>query len=403
MRCIKRIRLLLFGICLQFTLAAQNNSKLISQKLIDIGFENVRVSSMNDKILIAFENNVYRWDIEALSIALDTISAYTNNHKQISLFLLHKNIPQVQIHVPAERWAHYRAGIISKSVFAEAFVTDYRIDNDWKNLQDENIQNSNINKVDLVIYPQLALQNIMFKPIYEVQFNIAPALEVDVWKGMKITGQMIFPVVNQINQHDDNIRLGFVTLNQSFRIGKAYFARAVAGNFNAGRYGFDATLFRPMLNNHLELEGNIGYTGTSRFANGKWLYGTINKLSWFIRTRYFDSLFNLQMSLSVGRYLYGDHGIRADLTRHFGAVAIGFYAFYTQHDPNGGFHLTIPLSPRKNNRNHALRAKLANYFDWQYNAGTEFIKGRYYETHANDNKTENIYNSSYIKTQILKL
>ena len=397
--------LLLIALVLFTAAKGQETDQFLSCQLSlsGSGFENVNVLSQENTLLVALENNVYRWDVEAIAVALDTFVAHSEKHTLISLYLLNHGIPQIQIRVPAQKWLAYRKGALPKSGMDDALQVTYQIDKKYKLLDNKNILNGNIFKVDIVLYPQLALQNTGFNQIYETQLNLAPALEVDLWKGMQFTGQVIFPIVNDLGPQGDEIRPGFVSLSQNFRMGKSFFARAVVGNFNANRYGIDATVFHPLYKDRIEIEGNIGLTGSSYFYGGDWIRSNINQLNWFVKTRYYDANYNLQVAMSYGRYINGDYGVRGDITRHFGAVSIGFFAMYSGGKPNGGFHFALPLMIKKRNRKRKLRVIPAPYFDWEYNAGTEFEKGRYYETRPNANRTENNYNPIYIKSQLLKL
>jgi hypothetical protein len=285
----------------------------------------------------------------------------------------------------------------------KALLINYQIDSKYKLLEEELYWNPNVNKLDLVVYPQLSLQNTGFNQIYETQLNLAPALEVDLWKGMQFTGQVIFPIVNDLGPQGNEIRPGFVRLNQNLRFGKSYFGELNVGLFNAHRYGAHARVFRPVWKNRLELEANIGLTGESHFYDGHWINESVDEFNWFIGTRYFYHEYGLQLAVSYGKYIYGDKGIRTDVIRHFGPVSIGFFAMYTGGKSNGGFNFTMPLPTKKRKRRRTLRVMPANYFDWEYNAGTEFVKGRYYETRPNTNRTENNWNPIYIKSQLLSL
>lgn len=263
--------------------------------------------------------------------------------------------------------------------------------------------NPSSNKIDLVMYPQFGLQNVLLSQIYEIQLNLAPAIEVSLWKGMQFTGQVIFPVVNQLGYEGDFIRPGFVTLSQEFRLPYQWLGCTTIGNFNANRYGADFYIDHPLKNERWNIGLNAGLTGSSYFFDGQWITGNLNTFTWSTKVRYYYPRFNLQFDLSYGRYLNNDYGFRADCTRHFGETTVGFYAMYTGGEPNGGFHFSIPLPPYKRNRRHTLRLMPPCYFDWEYNAGTEFFYGRYYETRPNENRSEHWINPIFIKSEILKL
>ncbi|MDE5417545.1 YjbH domain-containing protein [Labilibaculum sp. DW002] len=399
------IKLFLISLCLltNFQVNAQGNLDDLSEKLCVIGFENVKVLAIDHQVLVSLENNVYSWDVEAISIALDCIAANVTENNNLTLYVLNHAIPQVQLQVSARNWEAFRKGELPKSKMKTVLHIESKIDSNYQLLEEQLFWNPNTNKVDLVIYPQMYLQNTGFHQIYETQINLNPVVEVDLWKGMQFTGQVIVPLVNDYGKEGDEVRPGFVTLNQNLRFGESYFGKLSVGNFNTNRYGAHASVFRPVLKNRVEVEANIGLTGASHFYQGRWMNEDINEFNWFVKSRYFHHEYGLELALSYGKYIYGDKGIRADVIRHFGRVSISFFAIYTGGESNGGFNFTIPLPTKKRKRKRSFRVMPANYFDWEYDAGTEFVKGQLYETKPNANRTEDIYNPIYLKSQLLTL
>ncbi len=386
-----------------------------------MGFENIRSFSRDNRVFVALENNIYRWEADAIVTVLDTIASYTNPEMQISIYMLKNDIPQLHIQVPARLWVQYRSGKISKDGLFDALLVDRNIDEDWKYLKKRNGLNSNVNKIDLVIYPQFAIQNRLLTQLYEIQFNIAPAVEVSLWKGMLFTGQIIFPLKNDFEVLDikenvdyknrnflyashegDYIRPGFVTISQDFRLAHQWFGNLTLGNFNAHRYGMNGQVNHLFKGNQWSAAGNAGLTGSSHFLQGQWVTNSVNTFTWRIAVGYFYPQLNLQIDLSYGSYLNNDKGFRADCSRHFGSTTIGFYAMHTGGDSNGGFKFTIPFPIAKQNRKYPFRVRLPRYFDSDYNAGYAVYYGKDYETRPNENQTECFNNPIFIKNLLIK-
>ena len=72
-------------------------------------------------------------------------------------------------------------------------------------------------RIDFVVYPQLQLRNSWLDKIYGASVNIAPAVEMQLWKGACFTGQVIFPIWNNMVGEMDYIRAGILTLRQEIR------------------------------------------------------------------------------------------------------------------------------------------------------------------------------------------
>ncbi len=381
---------------------AQSPADSISNALANAGFENIRVMHTETGIYITLEDNMYRWNVQGISSALDIISKQVSEDITLNMYLLRRGIPQITLQVPLPNYQYNKNdSTVSYKTF-EGLCISCRLNKEWYSVKKVLKANSNTNKADVVVYPQFALQNTTFKRIYEIQLNIAPALEFSCWKGMKFTGQVIFPVINQLGYEGNFVRPGFVTLSQEFRLPGQWFGRATVGNFNANRYGADLDINHYFADNLWNIGFNAGFTGFSYFYKNIWLTSDINTITWFAKAQYFYPGPNLQFNFIYGRFIHGDYGFRIDFTRHFKATSIGFYGMYTGGKPNGGFHFAIPLPPAKRTRRHCIRVVPPNYFDWEYNAGTEFYYGRYYETRPNENWSEHFLNAQYIKNHLKK-
>ena len=380
----------------------QDTGKNLTQMLVSLGFENVHMIISKDTFKLAYENNIYRWDVKGLIVILDTMVNYVLPETHLEIVTLNDGIPIFETRIMACDWIGFRNGIISKKELDDKIQESFLTDKSWKELKQVQKSNSNLFKFDFIIYPQIYIQNIYFDKIYEMQFNIAPALEFSLWKGNDITAQVILPVYNDhdLNVEGNYIRPGFITISQEFRLPGPFFSRVTLGKFNADRYGVDLWMTHPFRNPHWEASINVGITGRTYFYRGiLFLFEEITP-SWNLKASYYYSRFNMQFDVSGGKYLYGDYGMRIDCTRHFGETAIGLYAMYSGGTPNGGFNFTVPLPPSKRGKRHHVRIYPPRYFDWEYNAGTQFAKGRYYKSSPSENSSEDYFNLIYIKNSL---
>ena len=374
----------------------------LSNALTNADFENVRVLHIKNELFVSLEDNLFRWNVQGISSVLDIISKSVSKEGNLHLYLLKKGIPQISLQVSLKKWHQHKNNLLKSIDIFEELQISYKLDKEWKTIKKVPKRNKDIFKADVVVYPQFATRSTNLNKIYEVQLNLAPALELSCWKGMKFTGQIILPIVNQLNYEGDFVRLGFVTISQNFRLPQQWFGRASIGNFNANRYGADMAFYHPFSNSGLGIGMNAGLTGSSYFYEGQWIRGNVNTFTYFLKANYYYPKFNLRFDFSYGKYLSGDNGVRFDCTRYFGETAIGFYAMYSGGDSNGGFHFAIPFPPRKRNRKKAIRIVSPKYFDWEYNAGTEFYYGRYYETQPNENRVEHYFNPKYLINNLIK-
>jgi hypothetical protein len=380
----------------------QNTGKNITQMLASLGYENIHLITSGDTLKLAYENNIYRWNVRGLMVILDSIVNKVRPETNVRIVTLSDGIPIFETRILAGDWIGFRNDTNTRKELDDKIQFTYLTDKSWKELKQVQKSNSDLFKFDFIIYPQIYIQNIYFNKIYEVQFNIAPALEFSLWKGNNFTGQVIFPVYNDhdLNVQGNYIRPGFVTISQEFRLPGPFFGSATIGKFDADRYGIDFSLTHPFKNPHWEVSMNAGLTGWTYFYSGVLYLGKELTPSWNLKASYYYTRFNIQFDVSGGKYIYGDYGMRVDCTRHFGETAIGLYAMYSGGEPNGGFHFTVPFPPGKRGKRHHVRIYPPRYFDWEYNAGTLFREGRSYKSAPGENRSEDYFNLMYIKNSL---
>ena len=379
---------------------SQNVENSLVKIISSLGFENVSSRMHNDTLTLAYENNIYRWDARGLNVIIDTISKNVSSQTYLKIITLKNDIPVFETSLRAGDWKAYRNDSVSKDQLKERIGMTNLTHESWKELKGCKRSNPNLYKFDFVIYPQFTFMNITFARIYEIMFNIAPALEFSLWKGNKFTGQVIIPVYYDTIFGSQSIRTGYFTVSQEFRLPGPFFSTVTIGKFNFNRYGLDVLISHPFKNPHWDISLNLGLTGRTYNIESFTYLSRDFTTSWMLKAGYFYSKFNLQIDVSGGKYVYGDYGARVDITRHFGETSIGFYGIYSGGVPNGGFHFAIPLPPGKRSRRHHVRVLPPRYYDLQYNGGTVLLKGHTYSSSPSFNRSEDYFNLLYIKNSL---
>ena len=310
------------------------------------------------------------------------------------------NVPQISL---------YYKPIIGDSV-PEASRRDWNVSYDlggtWKEARKIGRKNSSLFKVDVVVYPEVSLKNLIITQIYQVLFNLSPAVEVSFWKGMKLTAQVVVPVYNDgYGRLADKVHPGFLTLQQTVRLPYNMWITGTLGAFNASRYGGDLKVFHVLkADERFSFEGRIGLTAAYKWDGFEFYYGTKMRLTWSLGTNFYWPQYNVQVSLKGEQYLLGEKGVRFDLIRHFRYCSIGFYAMKAQGaKSNGGFRFQVALPPYKYKRKGYIpRVTPSKNMGIAYNAGNE----RYYYKGFRANASENImsnnsFNPYFIKSELL--
>ncbi len=380
----------------------------VAEKLKALGMENIRLAETEGTTTVAFEDNVYRGTYrgigQAIASALDGMQEGT-----LEMVALENSVPQLSIVLPAALVADYKTGTISiKDIYA-CMELSYATDEAMERLKPvRETVNGSAWKVDIVLYPDIYLENSRFDKLYAYEVNLAPAVELSPWKGAMVTAQVIFPIATNRYGEAKQIRPGVITLSQEFRLKNNFLGRFVAGNFTNNRIGMQAEMGYRADNGRWELGARVGTTGYSAVVKGEgWVIGEKQRVNAALKGSLYEPRFNLQMDLQVGRFVYGDYGVRGDCTRHFGEYAIGVYAACIEGEVNGGFHFAIPLPGKKWKRNKAVRLRPAQYFAEEYSMrswGTwiDDNLGATYSTRPNENRSERFYQPEYIRYFLLK-
>lgn len=380
----------------------------VAEKLQQLGMENIRCETINGNTMVAFENNVYRSTYQGIGKAIMAALEGTD-HGNVQMVVLDNNIPQLCITLPEKVITAYKEKQITITEVYRQMGIGYDTEEVMKKLKKiHKVINSSAGKIDIVVYPEVKLENSSFDRLYSYYVNLAPAIDMALWRGAELTAQVIFPIATNLKGQYEKIRPGVITLSQEFYFGKSFLGRVVAGNFTNNRMGIQAEMKYRTTNGRLELEAVAGSTVQSIITNDEgWYISRKQRINAAVKASVYEPRFNLQFDLQASRYLYGDYGLRGDCTRHFGEYAIGIYGMYIDGEINGGFHFSIPLPCKKWSRNRGVRIRPADYFAMEYSMNssgkyTDERMGETYRTRPDENRSSHFYQPEYIRYFLIK-
>ena len=373
-----------------------------TKELANQGFENVRWTENEDERIYTIENNMYKAQGVGIAKAIDIIQKFgLPENKRCKVIVTNLDIPELAL-------TYEPTGATDTEVERRNWNTSYELGNSWNSVKKEKKKNSSRFKVDILVYPQLSYKNLIITQIYQVLFTLNPAIEVSVWKGMKITAQVIVPIYNDgYGTLEDKVHPGFITLSQKFRLPFNIKAKAVAGLYNMDRYGADLYLFRPFkFDERFSLEGRIGITSIGYWNGFHYHYATNDdawKVNWTLGANFYWPKYNTEFSLKAEEYLLGERGVKFEMVRNFRYASVGFYAQKAKvAKSNGGFRFQILLPPYKQKR-HKYIPRLSTSYNMGivYNAGNERY---YYKQHRSESSenimSENSFNPYFIKSEL---
>ena len=369
--------------------------------LIDLGFENISYDDTKTERVYVLENAAYRLNGVGIAKAIDVVfrNGMPEEDRGCRLIFLKNNVPEISL--------LYKPAVADSANVCQPAEWDvsYDLGENWRKIIKGKKKNSSLYKVDVVIYPELSLKNLIITQIYQVLFNLSPAIEVSLWNGMKLTAQMVFPVYNDgFGVYAGKVHPGFITVEQTVRLPYNIWSTLTLGMFNGGRYGGEVSFFHPFKDERFSVEGAIGLTSAYYWNKFELVYGTKKRLTWNVGGSFYWPRYNLQFSGRVEQFLLGERGVRIDVIRHFRYCSIGFYAMKAKDiRSNGGFRFQVALPPYKYKRKGYMpRVMPSKNMGIAYNAGNE----RVYYKNFRSNPSENImylnsFNPYFIKSELL--
>jgi hypothetical protein len=262
--------------------------------------------------------------------------------------------------------------------------------------------NSSFMKMDVFVHPQFRAQFGNFVDAVESQINLAPALSCSPWKGMSISAQWIFPIQNELGMEGDHGRPGLLTINQTLRLPFNSFASGTVGYFTQHRYGADLEIKKYWKNGRFAAGANVGYTGFAEYLENVWYYSNVDRWTYFLGGEFRFASLDVVVKASYGKFIYQDTGIRFDVVRQFGEVAVGFFGVKTRDGKNGGFSFNVPLFPSKRLNPKRIRISPALSFPFAYRYKGLPLYGLQYSTaNSVDEFMENL-NPDFMRNHLRK-
>ena len=386
--------------CWQPVMGQTQSGKEAVETLVALGFENVGWTEDRQERTYVLQNSAYRLNGVGIGKAVDVIQKMgLPSGKPCRIVVLDNNVPQISLYY------HPVGGDSIPETKRTDWNVSYDLGNSWKQARKVKRKNSSLFKVDILVYPQLSFMNLIITQVYQALFDLSPAVEISLWKGMKFTGQVIIPIYNDgYGILEDKVHPGHLTLSQQFRLPYHIFGKLTTGTFNGGRYGIDLDMDYHFRDERFSLLGRIGYTGANYWDGFRFIYDSSMTLTWSLGASFYWPRYNTEFTIKGEQYLLKEKGIRAEMIRHFRYCSIGLYAMKAKGaKSNGGFRFQVALPPYRYKRyKHWPRVMPSDNFGIIYNAGNERKYYKQYKAETSDNIMKaNSFNPYFIKSELL--
>lgn len=179
--------------------AGRSVAEAAEQTLLSLGMEEIRVAQTDSVCTIAYEDNIYRGTYRGLAAVIEALRSLpkTEQAAAYELVVLDDRIPRLLLTLPRQ---------------TAALEVSYDTDEAMRRLKGKERRNKMAGRIDVVLYPELFLQNSWLDKLYGVAVNFSPAIQMDLWKGAVLTGQVVLPVYTNMTDFRKYIRPGVITL-----------------------------------------------------------------------------------------------------------------------------------------------------------------------------------------------
>ena len=366
--------------------------ELVAKRLLEAGYANVRYASDDDVIVFTIENDSYKLPAEGFARACRIVEgAELPLDKKVEIIGTHRHIPELTL---------------SYSPRTGVWHATRRLDEGWDMVKDKEMHASSLGKVDIVIYPQISLKNLIINQVYQSLWQLNPALEVSLWPGMKFTYQLTLPIYNDgYGALSSKVHPGFVTLSQSFRDPwhLNISGKLTAGAFSANRFGVALEMLYFFPNERFSLDTQLGMLANSYWDGFRFHYSKEPYFRWNVAANYYCPPLGTQFSLRLQKFLLGDVGLKYEMIRHFRHCSAGLYAEKaSQAQLNVGFRFQIALPPyNQRRRGYIPRVRTSGQMGMSYNANNEQYYYKEFRTEASDNiMSKNQFSPYFIESQL---
>ena len=367
-----------------------------------LGFENVKVAAVDDTVYATFEDPAYRGTFRGAAIAVKVLGKEFPATKNVELAVKEYGVDRIAVHASRldERW-RVNVDYNTKS-----------ISDNLELLSEDRVSNSSFGKINVTMYPIVSLDNHLLYKMFSYGVMIAPAVETTLWKGNHIVVQPIVPLLNNYDKPIENsvnshFQLGSVNIQQDMINNGKGWIKVSGGFFHYNYVGIAADC-----GIHLDRNWDLGLqTSVTRWHDmndNVLIMERENHYSALLNLNYYEPYSSLQFGVQGGRYIYGDYGLRFDVTCRYGEYCIGVYGTYTGGEENAGFNFSIPLGPKKQKRTGWVSVRLPESFDWEYSMSSNYgwvdkKCGKVLEMNGGRDKAAHYWQAKYIQNYLQKV
>jgi hypothetical protein len=349
---------------------SQSEQETLITELTSFGFENVQALTSQDTLFITYENRIFRFEVKALEKIILLIGAeIPASTNTILIFPKYHGIPMLQVLLNKAQLealtkdpTNALAREISYSLSLPYLPGGFK--------KTETAANKSFRKLDWSLGPWINDSQIgIYEAPFQIEFDLSSTFHIQLTKGLKFTGQVLFPIFNNYIFLRDGIRPNILTLEQSFRLPFNTFSTLTVGQFGSSRIGGLVEVMKYSKTGRFGIGIDYAYTDFSSLGGRAFIdfYEKKPTLLAQIKGIYRIPAYDLSFRVNYGTFLYQDLGIRIECFRQFGESQIGIHLTKTTLNENAGFRLLMPLPTKKYASINRFRIRPQRYLGYVYN------------------------------------
>jgi hypothetical protein len=334
---------------------AEDHADLID-RLIERGFENIRVNQEHASLRITYENRVYRHEVEAFAIVA-ALAVKESQAERLILVPQSQDVALAEIEFGIEAFQQFARGEKEGDAFVESMI--FREPGKRSGQRHK----ASFLKTDVLLYPRIAMQMGNWENRYKWRVSLVPQLDMTLMPSLFFQGRMLIPIEDEIRStRSEETRLAQAVLQGVGLLPGHVYASVRAGVFEPERYGVSLEAMRFLFGRRALVNVQFDRTGFLWYQDDVWNYSEPETDTWRAEATWFFSFVDVSVSAGYGQYLYGDRGAYARVNRFVGDTQVGFTLSRSDLDTFARMHLVIPLAPRKRSKPGRLRIQYPFYY-----------------------------------------
>jgi hypothetical protein len=356
---------------------AQSDARLtpLARAAESLNFENVAVSLAGERVVVSYENRVFRNPLEALGSVIRVTAPLLDSLTVLEVRPLSRGIPILAASAPAGDWlAFLRGGLTAREFESRLKINDGSGPPLTGVTETVSTGTAPWWKVDLALRPVTEIQLGIPDDPFEMAFWLAPEATFMPFRGGLVTLQGIVEIEDEFDPFSRKFRPGRSTISYGGWLPGSWLGTASIGYFPGNRYGVAFETGRFIHGGDFEVRLNGDYSGFLKFSrNNIVLYSGLEAWSGVVSVIHRLSGLDLVTTVSGGRFLYGDAGGSLDVARRFNETEFAFFAIKTDEGSVAGLRFRVPLPLRRAPAPRRVRLTTVPDFPFEYREDVDLV------------------------------